>query len=275
MTIKRKWAVFMTAILTCLMGIPALADDGPSSDSELANKLANPIASLISVPIQINYDTGYGAADGEKVFANVQPVIPFELNADMTLVTRTIIPVAWQNDTAGNSGKQFGLGDTLQSFFLVPTTSNTSLGALTWGVGPAVSWPTSTDRLLGTGTLALGPTGVALLQKNGWTVGALVNHQWGVARTRDDTPDVNNTFVQPFISFATPDAWTYSLNTESSYNWTAKDFSIPINFTIAKLTTFGEQKVQFQWGLRYWADPAENGPDGIGARFAVTFLFPE
>ncbi len=120
----------------------------------LAQRLANPIASLISVPIQFNYDSGFGPDDGDRVLVNIQPVIPFDLTENLSLVTRTILPVVWQDDIAGPSGDQFGLGDTLQSFFLVPNPSVTALGTLTYGVGTAITWPTSTDRLIGSGPWA-------------------------------------------------------------------------------------------------------------------------
>ncbi len=269
--------ICVSAIFLAVMAVPSAhaQDQQGGADVELAKKLANPIASLISVPIQFNYDTGYGPTDGDKVFANVQPVIPFNLTDDLTLVTRTILPIAWQNDVAGNSGSQFGLGDTLQSFFFVPQTQLTALGKLTYGAGPAVNWPTSTDRLLGSGTLGLGPAGVFLFQKSGWTYGALVTHLWGVAETRSRTPDLDSTFLQPFVAYTTKNAWTFSLNTESSYNWTAEDWAVPINATVAKLTTIGNQKVQFQVGGRHWANEFNNGPEGFGARFTVTFLFPK
>ena len=264
------------AFLTTMALASANAQDQKtSSDAALAQKLANPIASLISLPIQINYDNGYGTEDGDKAFANVQPVIPFALTDDLSLVTRTILPITWQNDVAGNSGSQFGLGDALQSFFFVPKPLKTALGTLTYGPGPAFLWPTSTDRLLGAGTLGFGPTGVFLFQDSGWTYGALVNQLWGISETRSRAPDLNSLFLQPFVSYTTKDSWTFSLNTESSYNWSTEDWAVPINASVSKLTAIGTQKVQFQVGGRYWADESNNGPEGFGARFAVTFLFPK
>lgn len=245
-----------------------------NSDADLAKKLANPIASLISVPIKTDYNFGYGSKDGTNITTSIQPVIPFKLSNDLSLVTRTILPIAWQDDIAGNSGTQFGLGDTLQSFFLVPSSRDTALGAFTYGIGPAVTWATSTDRLLGSGTWGLGPTGVFLFQKSGWTWGALATQQWGIAETRSNVPELNLTLLQPFISYTTPDQWTYALNTESSYNWTSEEWSVPINFTVSKLTRFGQQPVQLQVGVRYWADSPTGGPEGFGARTQISFIFP-
>lgn len=257
------------------LGAASAQDAAGGGDSDLAKKLSNPIASLISVPIQFNYDSGYGPDDGDKLFANVQPVIPFDLTDNLSLVTRTILPIAWQDDIAGPSGKQFGLGDTLQSFFLVPTPRDTALGTLTLGAGPAITWPTSTDRLLGTGTLGLGPTGVALLQTGPWTIGGLVGHQWGVTKTRNNMPDFNLTYFQPFLNYTTPSAWTFGANFEGSYNWESDEWALPLNLTVSKLTNIGGQRVQFQVGARYWLESTTNGPDDFGLRAAIVFLFPK
>jgi len=130
-----------------------------TQDADLAKKLSNPIASLVSVPFQFNYDSGYGPSDGHKAVLNIQPVIPFELNDDWNVISRTIVPVTSQDDIAGGSGSQFGLGNTLQSFFFSPKES--AAGGLIWGAGPAILISTATEPLLGGGKLGLGPTGVS------------------------------------------------------------------------------------------------------------------
>ena len=244
------------------------------SDEELAKKLANPIASLISVPFELNYNEGYGTEDGEQLLMNIQPVVPITLNEDWNVISRTILPVIWQDDIVGRSGEQFGLGDTLQSLFFSPSKPlDIGFGNLTWGAGPAIAIPTGTDDLLGSGKLGLGPTGVALVQSGPWTYGALTNHIWSVAG-EGGRDDVSATFVQPFLVYTTPTAWSFILQTETSYDWKTEQWSVPINAFVSKLTTIGSQKVQFQVGGRYWAESPRGGPDDFGASVKVTFLFP-
>lgn len=247
-----------------------LMSEARAQDSDIQKQLSNPIASLTLLPIQVNYDARIGPErDGHRITTNIQPVTPFKLDSRLTLVVRTILPVIGQNDIFPGAGEQFGLGDTLQSFFFVPPTVN----GFTWGAGPAVLWRTGTDTLLTSGKWAAGPTAVALQQTGPWTVGALVNHVWSFAGD-EDRADVSSTFIQPFIAYAASGGWTYTLNTESSYDWVADEWSIPINFMITKLTKFGDQPVSIQAGLKYWADSPDSGPHGVGGRLALTFIFP-
>jgi len=253
--------------------IPGLVFVTPvlAEDSDLAKQLSNPVASLISVPMQLNYDSGYGPSDGEKTVLNIQPVIPISLNDDWNVISRTIVPLVWQRDIAGDSGSQSGLGDVLASFFFSPKEPGP--GGIIWGVGPAFLLPTATDELLGSEKWGLGPTAVVLKQSGPWTYGALGNHIWSVAGA-DDREDISSTFLQPFVSYTTPDAWTFSLNSESTYDWKHEEWSVPINMMVSKVTKFGTQPVSFQVGARYWADAPEGGADEWGARAVFTLLYP-
>ena len=200
---------------------PAHAEEKSSAqqggDAEIAQELANPLANLMSIPFQMNYDRDIGPRDdGWKVQTNIQPVIPFNFNADWNLISRTIVPVIDQEDIFPGAGSQFGLGDINLSLFFSPKKPTSS--GVTWGVGPVLILPTATDDLLGAEKWGAGPAAVALTTRGPWTLGMLANHVWSYAGD-SDRQDLSNTFLQPFASYTWPNAWTVSLQSESSYNW--------------------------------------------------------
>lgn len=240
------------------------------SQAELAKKLSNPVASLISVPIQNNWDFGIGPADAMKYTANIQPVIPVSITEDWNVIIRTILPVIYAESPTGGDSTS-GLGDTTQSFFFSP--KNPTKSGWIWGAGPVFYWPTSTDDVLGPGKVGAGPTAVLLKQEHGWTYGILANHIWSFAG-QGDTPDINSTFLQPFVAYTTKTYTTITLNTESTYDWENEEWTVPLNLMVGQLIKIGKMPVQFQIGGRYYAESPAGGPDW-GLRFVVTFLFPK
>lgn len=240
---------------------------------DLAMQLANPVAALISMPLQLNYDSGIGPTeDGDRWSLNVQPVVPFAVNERWNLISRTILPVVRQQDVVPGTGSQTGTGDTVQSFFLSPQAP-TSSGWI-WGVGPALLLPTGSDDLLTQDKWGAGPTVVFLKQSNGWTRGLLANQLWSVAGD-DDRDDVNTTLVQPFLTYTTPASWSYSLSSEVVYDWETEHRAVPVNLIVSKLTRVGTQLLSIGGGARYWVNGRDNGPEGVGFRVIVTLLFPQ
>jgi hypothetical protein len=260
----------------CLAALAIASADAwaQQSEEEIAKAAQNPVAAMISLPLQYNYDQNIGPLeDGHKSYINVQPVIPFSLNEDWNLISRTIVPVIWQSDLFPGAGSQSGIGDTTASLFFSPKKPTS--GGWIWGVGPVFYLPTASDDLLGADKWGAGPTAVFLKQEHGFTYGALMNHIWSVGGD-SDRADISNTFLQPFFSYTTKTHTTFAVNTESSYNWETENWSVPIDLLVKQLVKVGEQRLQLTAGARYWADSPDNiGPQGWGARFEVSFLFPK
>lgn len=242
-------------------------------ESELAKKLQNPVAHLISVPMQLNYDKEIGPdEDGSVWTLNVQPVLPFTLNEDWHLISRTILPVIHQQDVPAEGQGETGIGDITQSFFFSPSEL-TKRGWL-WGVGPVLLLPTASKDTLGTEKWGLGPSVVALKQTGPWTVGVLGNHIWSVAGD-DDRSDLNVSYFEPWLTYTTKAQTSFSVSVETVYDWEAEEASIPVNFIVDQLLQFGGQYVSLGASVKYWADTPPGGPQGFGFRLQMTFLFPK
>ena len=259
------------------------AADEQAEAAELAKKLANPVASLISVPIQNNWDFGIGPAQAMRYTANIQPVIPFSLNTNWNLITRTIVPVIYAEAPVKGGPDQAGLGDIVQSFWVSPKAPTGS--GWIWGAGAVMLYPSGTDGLSGHHWGA-GPTALALKQVKGWTFGVLANHLWSYAQTSrhassdaGDASDgsdagVNATFIQPFASYTTKSFTTLGLNTESTYDWSGHQWTVPLNVSVSQLLKVGQQPIQIALGGKYYADGPSGGPEW-GLRCTVTLLFPK
>lgn len=149
--------------MVLVMSALGLAGVSQAEEAGLAKQLANPVAAMISVPFQYNYDSGYGSEKGYRSVLNIQPVIPISVSQDWNLISRTILPVIDQHNMAGASGSQSGLGDITQSFFLSPKEPGSS--GLIWGAGPALLLPSATDSMLGGKKWGQGPVPFCLNRK--------------------------------------------------------------------------------------------------------------
>jgi len=261
-------------LAVAMFSIAAWGTANSQSDSaDLAQELTNPIADLITLPVQMNFDNDIGPLDeGNKIQTNVQPVIPFKMGPDWNLITRTILPIISQDDIVPGAGSQFGLGDTSVSLFFSPTETGES--GIVWGVGPVFVLPTASDRLLGADKWAAGPAALALTMRGSWTLGILANHVWSFAGD-NDRDDISSTFLQPFIAYTTPTAWTFSAQTESTYNWKTERWSVPVNVAASKLVMFGKLPVSLQAGVGYWLDAPRSGADGVRYRLQANFVLPK
>jgi hypothetical protein len=234
---------------------------------ELAKKLANPIANLISLPIQGNVDVGIGAYNGSKLVVNVQPVIPITLSPKLNLITRWILPIVSQFDITGENTQQGGLGDAVITGFLSPSQSS-----LTWGVGPAILVPTATEAVLGGEKFGLGPSVVALKQSGPWTYGALINHLFTVSGN-EDRDDVNASFFNPFASYNWKSGAGITGTLEYTQDWEHDVSVVVAHAMFSGVTKFGGQTVSLAIGPRIHFAP-DNHP-AYGLRAAITMVFPK
>lgn len=250
----------------------ALSNPGWAQDADLAQELTNPVADLVTIPIQMTFDQNIGLADdGWKLQTNIQPVYPFNLNENWNLITRTIFPLIRQDEIVPGAGSQFGDGDLTLSLFASPKKPT---NGVIWGVGPILYLWTASDELLGAEKWGVGPTAIALTMRGCWTMGALANHVWSFAgSSRRD--DINSTFVQPFVAYTWPSAWTVSFQSETTYNWEIKEWSVPVNVAVAKLVTMGKLPVSLQAGVGRWLTAPESGPDGWRFRLQANFVLPK
>jgi hypothetical protein len=271
---QRTVAAFLIGIAAAFGPPQCLAQQqaaGGADADALAKQLSNPVASLISVPLQLNYDEGLGPdGDGERWSLNVQPVAPFSISEDWNVISRTILPVIYQD--VPPSGSDSGLGDTTQSLFFSP--KEPTAGGWIWGVGPAFLLPTASEDTLGTEQWAIGPTAVVLKQtETGWTYGALTNYLVSVAGD-DDRADVESLFLQPFLAKGLGKGRTATINLESSYDFEGKAWNVPVNILYSKVSKAGNQLLSYAFGVRYYVESPAGGPDW-GARFVVTLLYPK
>ncbi|MCD0469546.1 hypothetical protein [Flavobacterium sp. JAS] len=239
-----------------------------ASAQELADKLANPVASLISVPLQNNLNYGIGPFNGSKYTINIQPVVPFKLSENLNLITRYILPVVDQRDITGENTHQFGLSDATVTAFFAPKTKG-----LIFGFGPAFLVPTATEKVLGTEKFGIGPSVLVMHQGKGLSVGFLANQIWSVAGNADRA-DVNSFYTQIFMSHSYKSGASLGVNAEITQSWEANTTMISINPSIGGITKFGDQVVQFSiQPLIPVVGPHESRPDW-GLRAVVAFVFP-
>jgi hypothetical protein len=284
------------AAIAALTLIPLISQaQQPTADTGgLQKAVQNPVAGLISVPIQSNTNFGIGPFSRNQNVLNIQPVIPLNVSQNWNMIVRWITPIVWQPapgtanlevfgiekntppylaaiDVQAHAGV-FGFGDMTPTFFFSPATPH----RLIWGAGPMFALPTATGRVLGQGKLSIGPSIVALLQPGPWTVGALVDNIWSVAGP-SDRGDVKQMSLQYFINYNLKKGWSVSMSPTITANWQASSgnvWTVPVGGGVARVFRLGYQPVNASVAFfGNAAHPVAGSPWGM--RLQMSFLFPK
>jgi hypothetical protein len=267
-----KWMTLPVVVfLLLIVPFSVIAEEEVEDDSgSLAKAAQNPLASMVSLPMQFNYNTGMGEYNRTFFNLNIQPVVPFP-GEKWNIITRTIIPI--NSVPIGETGSEFGIGDTTMSIFASPAGS----GKLTWGVGPIIGLPTASNpEVLGSDKWGLGPTGVLFFATGKWTMGGVASNLWSVAGT-DSREEYNILVAQYFVNFNFGQGWAVGSAPILTCNWEAESgnqWTIPWGLQVSKVTKFGSQPVNLLLGS-YFNSEQPDGAADAQVRFQLNFLFPQ
>lgn len=256
-------------MLVLALPMHSLADE-PNAQ-ELARAAQNPIASMVNVPIQSNIDFDWGPDGDTFSVTNVQPVIPFRLNEDWNLITRTILPIVSQPGVLPGQSRKTGTGDTLFTGFFAPVDA----GEVIWGVGPMLQLPTTSDDRLGKDEWGAGASVVVLTMPGRWVVGGLVSNLWGISEDKGD--EINQFTFQPFLNYNFDRGWYVSASPIISANWEASSgekWTVPIGAGVGRIFKIGSQAMNAQAHYYYNVEK----PDITGdwsIRLQLQFMFPK
>ena len=265
---RRLSAVLFMALMSVAVTVRAQSETARTPSDDLAMKLQNPVAHLISVPIENNWEFSDSPTHPTDYYGNLKPVIPFRLGSDWNLITRTLIPLSY--NTLGRSlSRRVGVGDVISTGYLSPEKP---VRQWFWGIGPGVIVPTANNDDLGSGKWSAGPTGAVVTQRGPWSVLALVGQTWSFAGNRNRDP-VNTTYLQPSLSYTTTKDTSFGIDTQSSYDWDAGVWEVPLELSVGQLVTVAGQATNLGLTLRSHLDRPVGGPKW-GLAFTATFLFP-
>ncbi len=207
----------------------------------------NPVGNIAVIPFQNNFNYGVGPYTRFQYNLNVQPVIPFMLSPQLSLIARTILPVIVQPSFAppqvcaapAGCGSTFGIGDIQEQFFFGPKTKP---GALIWGAGPLFQFPTATPGSLGAGKWATGPAVAALIMPGRIVTGILVTQLWSYAG-QSNRPNINAGLFQPFFNYNLKNGWALSTAPIITSNWNAtqNQWAVPLGGGLGKTFKLGDQ----------------------------------
>jgi len=231
----------------------AREDEAPSAE-EVAAELANPLAPITTLSLQLRHESGLGPDDDSNRQLRLQPSFFRPFSGSSALLVRTILPVRFSEFPADESG----LGDLSILPYYVPDTSARNF----IGYGAAFGFDTASEDTLGSGRTTAGPALLFAATGQPWTWGGLGQHLWSIDSS--SRADVRVTTLQPFATRLLGQGWAATLTSETSYNWEAPSdeaWTIPLAAGTSKVVTFGREYVNVALSGVVYFDNPEFVPD--------------
>lgn len=260
-------SAFLTAPARAQQSSTPAPSPGALSNQALAIAVHNPFEDFVKVPIES--DTGFQLGRSHKVgdAVNIEPLLPFSLNADWDLFARPSLTVAY----SPTPHEQSGLEDLQASFFLSPAKNSTWV----WGVGPIFQFPTASSSELGSGRWSAGPTAALVYSEGPWLNAILTDQLMSFAGNRK-RGSVNQTYIEPMMSYNLESGWYADVDPQMTFDWTAdaaNAWTIPMGADVGKAFNLGSQSLSLQVGVYDLLKRPDGDPQWI-MRVSVTFLFP-
>ncbi|MFZ0246884.1 transporter [Candidatus Binatus sp.] len=276
--IRSRLQATLPVVLSVLLGVllassghaqqslpPQATTAGAESLQDLAKDTLNPFAGFIKVPFQFTTGFGVGAYKRVGESLNIEPLLPFALNSDWDLIARPSLNVT----CAPGPNEQFGFQDLQTSFFLTPAKDKPWI----WGIGPIFQFPTASSERLGTGRWSAGPTAALVYEQGPWFIGILSYQLMSFAGDRG-RGSVNQTYIEPQVSYSLDSGWYGQWDPSITYDWTADTdnaWTIPVGVDIGKAFQIGERAMSLQVGGYDYPMPPDGAPKWI-IRAQMTFL---
>lgn len=250
----KKNYLFLAVVVALFSSTEVLAQDKSTKSSEtemtaseVAKKLANPVANIASLPIESDIDFGIGAFNGTRNTISLEPVVPFQLSKDWGLITRLVLPFVQQYNITGVGTKQVGLTDAQVSAFFAPISKSNS--PFIYGFGPIFNLPIGTSDMLSTKKWGVGPSAVGLYQNNGWTLGLMMNQVWSFAGDKN-RQDISQMFAEPFVGYHWKSGAGLTIIGEYTNEWKTKTDYMTMQASLSGITAIGKQKIRLFVGPR-------------------------
>jgi hypothetical protein len=250
-------------------------EPAPDGNTEVSKETENPLTRQITLPLRYGAEFRDGADKATKDTVEVdQAVVPFRLNPDWALITRTKLPVVVQPPKKRGEHWATGIENGYTTFFLSPEWGP----GLYWGVGPLLYYPSATSASVGVHRWGTGPS-VAFVKRDERPLvfGAVVNNIWTPGSTSGSSNRTNSFLLNPFAAYHLNNGWAVSTSPNITANWISTEgkWTVPLGGGFSKVLRLGGQPIKLALDGYYNAVRPKASNDTWLMQFTVTLQFPK